>query len=202
MEIVGIYTDTVEFIGNASPSGPSPEINWIIKLVCKSYILPVFLNISTMLAEEKSTVIVLEHFNSDNWDHDPANPRRWSLTKKWLSMGTVCDFLPFVSCFITPPPTRSRSMSLFCPLQLPWWPLPYLSLQGNMVRQFYSGCVKLMLNVPPDITNSSILAMTLSISFLSLGLFPLIIAPLSEMYGRKWVNLVFSGLSLFCWGWY
>jgi len=27
MEIVGIYTDTVEFIGNASPSGPSPEIS-------------------------------------------------------------------------------------------------------------------------------------------------------------------------------
>jgi len=38
-----------------------------------------------------------------------------------------------------------------------------------------------------DITDSSILAMTLSISFLSLGLFPLVIAPLSEMYGRKWV---------------
>jgi MFS family permease len=32
--------------------------------------------------------------------------------------------------------------------------------------------------------------MSLSISFLSLGLFPLVIAPLSEMYGRKWVNLV------------
>jgi hypothetical protein len=94
METAGIYTDTMEFIGNASPSGPS------LGIVYKSYTLRIFLNIFTMLVEEKSTAIVLEHSNSDNWEHDPSNPRRWSLTRKWLSMGTVCDFLPSVSGFI------------------------------------------------------------------------------------------------------
>jgi MFS family permease len=110
------------------------------------------LNISTMLVEEKSTAIVLEYSNCDNWEHDPANPRRWSLTRKWLSMGTVTLYIFF--------------MSLAAALMAP--ALPELAMKY-------------------DITDSSILAMTLSISFLSLGLFPLVIAPLSEMYGRKWV---------------
>jgi MFS family permease len=40
----------------------------------------------------------------------------------------------------------------------------------------------------PDITNSAIVAMTLSIFFLSFALGPMIFGPLSEMYGRTWVN--------------
>jgi hypothetical protein len=40
------------------------------------------------------------------------------LTRKWLSMGTVRDFLPFVSGFITFS-TRSRSIPLFCHWQVP-----------------------------------------------------------------------------------
>jgi len=63
----------------------------------------------------------------------------------------------------------------------------------------YFGCVRLIRNMLLDITDSMILAMILSISFLSLGLLPLIIAPLSEMYGRKWVNLISRGLSLCYW---
>jgi len=38
-----------------------------------------------------------------------------------------------------------------------------------------------------EITNLVILPMTLSIFFLSFALGPLFIAPISEMYGRKWV---------------
>jgi MFS family permease len=61
----------------------------------------------------------------------------------------------------------------------------------------YSGYVRLIRNMLLDITDSMILAMIVSISFLSLGLIPLFIAPLSEMYGRKWVNLISSCLPLY-----
>ncbi|KIM90654.1 hypothetical protein PILCRDRAFT_811100 [Piloderma croceum F 1598] len=53
-----------------------------------------------------------------------------------------------------------------------------------------------------DITNPTILAMTLSIFLISFALGPLFIAPLSEMYGRTWVlhiaNLVFLAFNLGC----
>lgn len=52
------------------------------------------------------------------------------------------------------------------------------------------------------ITNSSILALTLSIFLLSFAIGPLIFAPLSEMYGRTWVlhiaNIFTMGFSLGC----
>jgi MFS family permease len=53
-----------------------------------------------------------------------------------------------------------------------------------------------------DITNSAIVAMTLSIFFLSFALGPLFDGPLSEMYGRKWIlhisNLAHVGFNLGC----
>ncbi|EPQ59329.1 MFS general substrate transporter [Gloeophyllum trabeum ATCC 11539] len=52
------------------------------------------------------------------------------------------------------------------------------------------------------ITNETIVAMTLSVFLISFALGPLLLAPLSEMYGRTWVlhisNLVFLGLNLGC----
>lgn len=59
------------------------------------------LTISTILGERKSTTIVLDDLDVDNWEYNPANPRRWSLTRKWLSMGTVCDFPLLLLYFIT-----------------------------------------------------------------------------------------------------
>ena len=43
-------------------------------------------------------------------------------------------------------------------------------------------------NFVQDINNPTILGMTLSIAFLSLSFGPLVSAPLSELYGRTWVN--------------
>ena len=40
----------------------------------------------------------------------------------------------------------------------------------------------------PGITNPTILAMTLSVFLISFALGPLVLAPLSEMYGRTWVS--------------
>jgi len=52
------------------------------------------------------------------------------------------------------------------------------------------------------ITNPTILAMTLSIFLISFALGPLVLAPLSEMYGRTWVlhisNLIFLAFNLGC----
>ncbi|KAF8800960.1 MFS general substrate transporter [Phlegmacium glaucopus] len=52
------------------------------------------------------------------------------------------------------------------------------------------------------ITNPSVIALTLSIFLLAFALGPLVLAPLSEMYGRTWVlhigNLLTMGLSLGC----
>ncbi|KAJ7650916.1 multidrug resistance protein 4 [Roridomyces roridus] len=52
------------------------------------------------------------------------------------------------------------------------------------------------------ITNSTILAFTLSIFLLSYGVAPLILAPLSEMYGRRWVlnlgNFITIGFTVGC----
>ncbi|KDQ64730.1 hypothetical protein JAAARDRAFT_28372 [Jaapia argillacea MUCL 33604] len=52
------------------------------------------------------------------------------------------------------------------------------------------------------ITSETMIAMTLSVFLLSFALAPLILAPLSEMYGRTWVlhigNLTFLGFNLGC----
>ncbi|KAJ7368886.1 major facilitator superfamily domain-containing protein [Mycena albidolilacea] len=52
------------------------------------------------------------------------------------------------------------------------------------------------------ITNDTIIALTLSIFLISFGIAPLFLAPLSEMYGRRWVlnigNLVTIAFSLGC----
>ncbi|KAJ7867802.1 multidrug resistance protein 4 [Mycena leptocephala] len=52
------------------------------------------------------------------------------------------------------------------------------------------------------ITNATILALTLSIFLISYGIAPLILAPLSEMYGRRWVmnlgNLITIAFSIGC----
>ncbi|KAF8187021.1 multidrug resistance protein 4 [Mycena galopus ATCC 62051] len=47
-----------------------------------------------------------------------------------------------------------------------------------------------------DIESETVLAMTLSIFLLSFGIGPLILAPLSEMYGRKWVLHIGNFLSI------
>ncbi|KAL1666551.1 major facilitator superfamily domain-containing protein [Schizophyllum commune] len=47
-----------------------------------------------------------------------------------------------------------------------------------------------------DIDNSTILALTLSIFVLALAIGPLVIGPLSELYGRKWVLHIANLLSL------
>ncbi|KAL0947924.1 hypothetical protein HGRIS_010556 [Hohenbuehelia grisea] len=52
------------------------------------------------------------------------------------------------------------------------------------------------------ITNNTILALTLSIFVLAFALAPLVLAPISELYGRQWVlhigNLVFIGFTVAC----
>ena len=53
-----------------------------------------------------------------------------------------------------------------------------------------------------DITSETILAMTLSIFLLTFAIGPLVMAPLSEIYGRTWVmhisNLMFLAFNLGC----
>ncbi|KAJ7246604.1 major facilitator superfamily domain-containing protein [Mycena haematopus] len=52
------------------------------------------------------------------------------------------------------------------------------------------------------ITNETIVALTLSIFLISFGIAPLFLAPLSEMYGRRWIlnigNLVTIGFNIGC----
>lgn len=50
----------------------------------------------------------------------------------------------------------------------------------------------------PEIVTSAIVAMTLSIVFLSFAFGPMIFGPLSEMYGRTWVKFVSNGPYLCC----
>lgn len=39
--------------------------------------------------------VILTH-SSDNWEHDPLNPRRWPTARKWQAMTIVCIFPPVI----------------------------------------------------------------------------------------------------------
>ncbi|KIM81265.1 hypothetical protein PILCRDRAFT_72101 [Piloderma croceum F 1598] len=120
-----------------------------------------------MSTDTGSQFRVFSHSNSDHWEDNPANPRQWSLGRKWQAMGIISLY------------TLSTTMgtSMMAPALL------------EIAKRY-------------DITNSTILAMTVSISSLSVAFGPLFIAPLSEMYGRTWVlhigNLAHAVMNLGC----
>ncbi|KAF8575740.1 MFS general substrate transporter [Ramaria rubella] len=86
------------------------------------------------------------------WDMDPANPRNWSLARKWKNLSIVS----FYAC-ITP-----LASSMMAP-----------GLPAVAVRY--------------DITSPTVVALSLSIYLLAFAMGPLVLGPLSEMYGRTWV---------------
>ncbi|KJA13017.1 hypothetical protein HYPSUDRAFT_152044, partial [Hypholoma sublateritium FD-334 SS-4] len=109
----------------------------------------------------------------DDWEDDPENARNWSSLKKWTAVSIVSAYT-FVS------PLASSMMAPGIP----------------------------QVAVKYGITNPTVIALTLSIFLLSFAIgvrseiLPLILAPLSEMYGRTWVlhiaNFCTLGFSLGC----
>lgn len=107
-----------------------------------------------------------------DWDHDPANPRNWPLAKKWITATIV-----------------SSSISEFSSLGL-----MLVSRQVSLYTLVTPLASAIMAPGLPDlaikfgITDSTVLALTLSIFVLSYAIGPLFAAPLSEVYGRVWVR--------------
>ncbi|KAJ3516908.1 hypothetical protein NLJ89_g836 [Agrocybe chaxingu] len=123
----------------------------------------------------------------DDWENDPANARNWPTAKRWTAM-------LIVSLYTLIPPLASSMMAPG---------LPDLAVKYG-------------------IESPTVVALTLSIFLLSFALGvsvsetllflnkltcfpirqPLVLAPLSEMYGRTWVlhigNLITLGFSLGC----
>ena len=116
----------------------------------------------------------------EEWLNDREHPRNWPSGKKWIMISIV----------------SSRVYGL----------LP-LSDAGTHVVQvgFYTFATPLassmMASALPDIkthfniASETILAMTLSIFLISFATGPLLLAPLSEMYGRTWVSALLTAHS-------
>lgn len=121
--------------------------------------------IPTLVDVETIQVVDLER--DEKWASNPANPRNWSLLKKWIATSIIAlyTFLP---------PLGSSMMAPG---------LPEIAVQYH-------------------ITNSTVLALTLCIFVLSFALAPLVLAPLSELYGRVWIlhvsNIAFLAFNLGC----
>ena len=71
-----------------------------------------------------------------------------------------------------------------------------LAIKYSMMLFMCFGSMTLIINVS-EVTNSTILAMSFSVFFLSFALAPLFTGPLSEMYGRRWVRFGSSILVFF-----
>ncbi len=120
----------------------------------------------------------LERINRVTWQHDPVNPRNWSFWKKWRCAGIVRSSFGLlilatvtgtkISMFV-----RFHSIHLFrqCPSSMMAPALPQISDHYN-------------------ISNVSLLNMTLTIFLLAYALGPLVLSPMSEIWGRKWVRLI------------
>ncbi|KAF9073047.1 multidrug resistance protein 4 [Rhodocollybia butyracea] len=88
----------------------------------------------------------------DDWEDDEINPRNWSTTKKWTSIGIVSLYT-----FVSP-----LSSSMMAP------GLPDLAIKYG-------------------VTSDTLISLMLSVFLITFALGPLILAPLSEIYGRTWV---------------
>ncbi|KAF8531224.1 major facilitator superfamily domain-containing protein [Gautieria morchelliformis] len=101
------------------------------------------------------------------WDAEPANPRNWSLSRKWKCVAIV-SFYTFI------PPLASSMMAPG---------LPAVAKRYN-------------------ITNPTLIALTLSVYLLAFVIGPFFAGPLSEMYGRSRVlhlsNLLLMAFCLAC----
>jgi hypothetical protein len=107
-----------------------------------------------------------------DWDHDPANPRNWPPTKKWITATIVSSSIrEFNSLGL---------MSLSCQVSL------YTLVTPLASAIMAPGLPDLAIQF--GITDSTVLALTLSIFVLSYAIGPLFAAPLSEVYGRVWVR--------------
>ena len=49
-----------------------------------------------MSTDKGSQSGVFSHSSNDHWEDNLANPRQWSLARKWQTMGIVCNSLLFV----------------------------------------------------------------------------------------------------------
>jgi hypothetical protein len=63
----------------------------------KSLIDSIFFITPTMPTDAEVPSDILTH-SSDDWEHDPANPRQWSQAKKWQAMTIVRNSLLSVFC--------------------------------------------------------------------------------------------------------
>lgn len=109
----------------------------------------------------------------DDWELDAIhNPRNWSFRKKWTFTAIVRLITLWIPASITHSSYKQVSFYTFVTPLGSSMMAPALPLIADHYH----------------ITNPTILAMTLSIFLLSFAIGPLFLAPLSEMYGRTWVQ--------------
>lgn len=98
---------------------------------------------------------------NEGWQDDPANPRNWNASRKWLVV-IIVSWYTFVS------PLTSSAISSGLP---------------ELAERY-------------GITNPTVEALTMSIYLLSMAIGPLLLGPISEMYGRTWVYHITALVSL------
>ncbi|KAK7060903.1 hypothetical protein VNI00_000636 [Paramarasmius palmivorus] len=121
-------------------------------------------SMTSTLNEERPPVkesVAQEKEVLDDWEVNSANPRNWSLSKKWTTASVVSLYT-----FASP-----LASSMMAP-----------GLPDVAVRY--------------GITSPTVVALTLCIFLLSFGIGPLLLAPLSEIYGRTWVLHIGNILSI------
>jgi hypothetical protein len=111
----------------------------------------------------------IEHKSQlDDWEHDPANPRNWSPLKKWTATTLVTIRLLFSSYL-----SRFPQVSFYTLLT---------ALASSMMAPGLPD-----LAIKYGLTNPTLVALTLTIFVLSMAIGPLVLAPMSEIYGRAGV---------------
>ncbi|KAL0941548.1 major facilitator superfamily protein [Colletotrichum truncatum] len=110
--------------------------------------------------------------NIVDWDgpDDPQNPQNWPSKEKWLNIGVISTLTLVTRCPLSPL-TNSKGSSMFAP-----------------------GIPKIMVEFHE--TSSMTATFVVSVYILGFAFGPLIVAPLSEIYGRRilynWGNVLFT----------
>ena len=91
---VGANTDKLSSLRYATPTGLCHALDG--NLGYKSLIDSIFFITPTMPTDAEVPSDILTH-SSDDWEHDPANPRQWSQAKKWQAMTIVRNSIRILS---------------------------------------------------------------------------------------------------------
>lgn len=141
---------------------------------------------------EKSANVTPSAFNSESrdtdqlWRESTDNPINWAQSKKYRTIGLI-SFQAFIS-YVLRHQINGHA-----------WPC------SNLCRPLASSIMAPGLPeiaVKYNIQSDTVLALTLTIYILAWALGPLVFAPLSEMYGRRWVmnvsSVIFTAFSIAC----